>query len=279
MSMMPVDAGLHEFGDSDYTPRLVGAIFKVVPYSPVLVPYHALEDAVKAIKPGATAIDIAQARQISASKDIQAILWMARIMDTADSSYAAFTGLKMAFNWARGAADALDTDSAQATDAALKAIGLAYMAYHAFPGTVAEKTEAFRTLPAAQALAVYYASVEIALPFTDNVLSSGGHFLDKLFNAQLATQASRLATLGGGQSMTEAVGLLQSMKGNLQKVVDHSVKYAEPVAHTAKQYLPAAMGAADKVAGVVAEAVDVMPVYRYLGARLAAEASAWRVGR
>lgn len=49
-----------------------------------------------------------------------------------------------------------------------------------------------------------------------------------------------------------------------------------PVADAAAPYVPGVMNASDKIAGVVAGAADVMPVYRLLGARLAAESAARR---
>jgi hypothetical protein len=45
------------------------------------------------------------------------------------------------------------------------------------------------------------------------------------------------------------------------------------------QHLPSVMGAVDKLAGAVAGGVDVLPFYRYLVARLAAESCVLRVSR
>jgi hypothetical protein len=277
MSMVPVDAMLTEFKPDDYTVRLVQGIFKVVPYAPALPAYRVIEDAVKAIKPDANAIHFAKARQMSAQKDILDVLWMANLMDTGDKGYAMLTGLKTAVNLARGqGAAALETDTQQRNDAVLKAIGISYMAFNAFPGSIAEKAEAFRTTPAAQALTMYYAAIEVALPFADNLATAGGNFLETLFSKEGAAQASKLAAMAPGKSIDGAMSMLQSITGSMQKVVDHAAKYAKPVAQSAQQYLPGAMSGADKVAGVVANAADVMPVYRYLGGRLAAEASALR---
>lgn len=279
MSLLPVDAALAEFGPDDYTPRMIDAIFKVVPYSPTLQPYTAIEDAVRALDPAATAVHYVRAREMSAEKDLQDVLWMASLLDTGDKGLALYSGLRSAFDLVRGNANALETDTRQRNDAVLKALGLGYMAWNAFPGGVAERAEAFRSTSAGQALLLYYASVEVALPFADNAAVAGGNFLQQLFDREGSAQAGRLAQLAGGRSLEGATAMLGAITGGIQRVVDHAAVYTRPVAEAAQQYLPGAMTAADRAAGVVATAADVMPVYRYLGARLVAEASALRAMR
>lgn len=224
MSLQPVDAALAEFGSDDYTPRMIDAIFKVVPYSPTLAPYTAIEDAVRAIHPAATATDFVRARQAAAEQDLQDVLWMAGLLDTGDKGLALYSGLRSAFDLVRGNADALETDVRQRNDAVLKALGLAYMAWNAFPGGVTERAEAFRTTPAGQALLLYYASVEVALPFADNAAVAGGSFLQQLFDREGSGQVSRLAQMAGGRSLEGATSMLGAITGGIQRVVDHAAQ-------------------------------------------------------
>jgi hypothetical protein len=277
MSLVPVDAALAEFKPDDYTPRLVSGIFSVVPYSPTVTPYRVVEDAVKALKPDANAADFAKARMASTDRDLQDVLWMARLLDTGDKGYALFTGLSSVWGMVRGkGADALETDTQQRNDAALKALGMAYMAYNAFPGSMAERADAFGKSAAGQALLTYYAAVEIALPFADNAAVAGGNFFQQLVAKDAAPQLARLSQMSAGHSLEGAMGMLNAISGGVQRVVTHAVKYTGPITQTAQKYVPGAMGAADKMAGVVANAADVLPVYTYLGARLAAEGAAFR---
>lgn len=279
MPPVSLDAALAQFKPDDYTVRLVNAIFKVVPYSPELKPYRVMEDVVKASVQTPDAMMFAKARQQSMNQDVQDVVWMAGILDSADKGIAMFSGFKAAYNMLKGHEGAAETDPQQRNDAVLKAIGLSYMAYNAFPGTIAERAEAFRTSQAGQALLLYYASMEVALPFADNLATGGGNLIDSWVSKDATTQASRLASLGGGKDMGEAVGMLQQMTGGIQRVVDHASKYAKPIAESARQYAPGALGTADKVAGAVATAADLMPVYTYLGGRLAAEAAVYRAMR
>jgi len=274
-----VNTALSEFSDSDYTPKLVDAIYKVLPYAPQYAHYASVDDAVLALHPGATSLDIERVRATAASdENIADVIWMAKLLDTGDSGYMIYTGVRSAVNFFFGdKSRGLETDDQQRNDAVLKALGLAYMIYKAYPGTLSEKANLFRTNPAGQSLAMYYGSIEVALPFADNALLKGGNILGDFFNKDGGEQMSRLSQLaGGGHEVSEAAGMLSTIAEPLKKVVDHASNYIEPVAASAKQYLPSVVGGADKVAGLVASGADILPVYRLLGARLAAEAAVIR---
>jgi len=276
MTAVPIDALLHEFKPDDYTVKMLQAIFKVVPYAPTLNHYRSMEEVVRTLNPNANPIAFGKVRIEAMGQDIQDVLWMGNLLDTGDKGYALFTGLKSAVNLVRGqGAAALETDDQQRNDAVLKALGIAYMAYNAFPGSVSERVEAFRTTPAGQALLMYYASIEVALPFADNAAVGTANVVDRLLQSAPA-QVQKLTGMAAGKSLEGAVETLRSLAQPIQKVVDVAAQYTKPVAQTAQQYLPGALGGADKVAGLVANAADVMPVYRYLSIRLAAEGAAYR---
>ena len=144
------------------------------------------------------------------------------------------------------------------------------------PGTLAEKASGFRESATGQAIAVYYGAVEVALPFADNAAVTGTRFLSDLYTRAGSAQANRLASMAAGRSIEGAQAMLDTLTEPLQRVVAHASQYTKPVAEAASPYVPGLMTGADRVAGGVAGAADVMPVYRLLGARLAAESAARR---
>lgn len=272
-----IDSVLAEYKPEDYSVRILDSILKIIPGAPAWVHYRSVEDAVRALDPNATAAHFAEARALANDRDLNDVLWMAGLMDTGDKGYAIYTGIASAFNFFFGdKSRGLENDDQQRNDAILKALAIAYMVYKAYPGTLAQKAVAFKDSPTGRQLSIYYGAGEIALPFADNVLTSGGTFVSGLVNKGMAAQASRLSTMAGGQSMGEAQQMLASILGPMEQVANTASQYVTPIANAAKQYVPAAVAGADKVAGVVATGVDVLPIYRLLGARLAAESVARR---
>lgn len=177
--------------------------------------------------------------------------------------------------WERGLA-ALETDTQQRNDAVVKALAIAYLAHRAFPGSLRERAQRFAATPAGQGLLVYYAAVEVGLPFADNALLAGGDMMKGLLGGRVEEQLTRLAGLAGGRSLGDTAGMLQQLSGWMQTAVDTAAPYIDTVARGASAYLPIGANAADKLAGLAANAADVMPSYRLLGARLAAEAAVLR---
>jgi hypothetical protein len=267
-----LNKALMEFKPDDYTVRLLDAIYKVLPGAPDWGYYPSLAGAVTSM--GIPADQARRAQQIASSEEIQDVLWMSRLLDTGDKGYAIFTGVRSAVNLFFGdRAQALETDKQQRNDAVLKALGIGYLAWKAFPGTVAERAAAFKDSDAGKALLYYYGAIEVALPFADNALLKGGNILESLFDDLGADQVDRLAGLAGGKDLSGVQEMLSSLSGTLRGAVDSAAPHVEPVANAAKKYLPGVMDKGDKIAGLVANAADVMPVYRLLGARLAVEAS------
>lgn len=177
--------------------------------------------------------------------------------------------------WERGLA-ALETDTQQRNDAIIKSLAIAYMAYRASSGSLSARARRFVSLPSGQALLVYFGAVEVGLPFADNALLAGGDMMRGLLGDGVEGQLSRLAGLAGGRSLGETAGMLQQLTGWMQTAIDTTAPYIDTIAEGARAYLPLGASAADKVAGLAANAADVMPCYRLLGARLAAEVAVAR---
>ncbi|MCS6898426.1 MAG: hypothetical protein RMJ98_01440 [Myxococcales bacterium] len=272
--MNPVDQALQGFTNEDYTVRLCSAIFGTLPFAPPMPSYRTLDGAIQTLFPQATPHQKARATELASSEGIRSVLWVANAIDTGDAGIAVYSGLKSAFSFFFGSGsrmDALETDPQQGTDAGLKLLGLAYMIHKAFPGALQDKVQLFQITPAGQALAIYYGAVEIALPFSDNLVQSGGDFLQRLMSRYGNDASSKLGGALGGAAVQEAQGMLSALMGPIQGVLNQVAPHAQTIANTAKQYIPGFMNAADKVAGAVATGADALPVYRYLGTRLAAE--------
>lgn len=268
---------LAEFSPTDTTPRLVSAIFSVIPGAPALPPYPALPSVVAALGGGPEAMGGAS-RHLN-DPDLADVLWMSGLVDSGDRGYAVVTGVSSALKMFFGSgikSEALETDDQQRNDAVLKAFALAYIAWKAFPGTLPERAAAFAAAPAGRALLTWYAAIEIGLPFADNALSSGGNAFSTLMDRYGSAQLQRFSGLLGSKGGEGVPGALAALTGPIQSAVTAVEPHMARVADTAKQHLPGAMNTGDKVAGVLANVADVLPVYRFLGARLAAEAAVLR---
>lgn len=276
--MSVVQEALNEFNSESLTYKLLNGVYAAVPYSPAFPHWTSVADAVRTLKPNATEEDVIRANQIAESnQEIANIIWMARLLDAGDKGYAIVTGLHSAFKLFQGKGiEALETDGQQRNDAILKALGIAYMVYYAYPGTLQEKAVAFRDSPTGQAMMMYYGSIEVALPFADNAAQYAGGSLSAMLDNEGGAQASRLAEMAQSHSLEGAVQMLQQLTGQMQKVADHATAYVKPVADQIGPYVTGGMNVADKAAGALANAADVMPVYRLLGGRLAAESAARR---
>lgn len=277
--MTTVDETLGQFPADAITNKVLRSIYKVVPYSPNFGHYSSIDDAVRALDLTASDATIARARAIAGdSEQVADLMWMANLLDAGDKGYAIATGLWSAVKLFRGGGmGALETDTQQRNDAVLKGLGLAYMLHKAFPGGVQAKVDGLRKTPAGQALAVYYATVEIALPFADNATLAGGQVVGNLYQKHGAAQLNKLTALAGQHDLGGTRETLEAITEPVSKVVDLARGYIRPVADAAAPYLPSTQGAADgadRLAGIVANAADVLPVYRVLGARMAAEHAA-----
>lgn len=268
-----IDPVLAEFPPDAITVRVAHAIFGAVPFAPKMGSYGSLGECIQSFYPQLT--DDAQTivYKLAQGDNVASALSVSHAIDTGDTGIAVFSGVTSALSMFFGkGTKALDNDSEQGVDAALKLLGISYIIYKLFPGSPQEKASAFYTTPAGQALAFYYASVDVGLPFADNLLSAGGGAVQTLLTRHGAAATGKLAMLPGGAQVASAA---QSMVGSLIAPIEGAVQQVTPyvsnIAGAAMKHLPGIMGAADKVAGVVATGADVLPFYRFLVARLAAE--------
>ena len=272
----PIDNALAEFKPEDYTVRLCNTIFKVLPFAPAPMPYANLGDAVRALNPSAAPDVMAKAEAFSRAEPVTKTLWVANAIDTGDVGIAAYSGVRSAvvLFFGENKGDALETDPQQAVDAAIKLLGLSYIIYRLFPGSAMDRVRSFYALPAGQSLAMYYAAIEVGLPFADNIATAGGQFMNRLYQRYGSDAAGKLQSVIGADDLANSQGILAAVIGPMETAVQKVAPYANQVAEAAKTYVPTALNVADKAAGIVATGADIMPVYRYLVARLTAEACA-----
>ena len=141
------------------------------------------------------------------------------------------------------------------------------MAYKLYPGTVAEKGQMLWGSRAGNAMMGYYVAVDVALPFTDNVLSQGGSF----FSSVVDKAASRAPDLRGVGDSNQAMAFLKSISGKLGELTATAANYVQPIMKKAGTTLPGIASGTDAVAGVMATAADSLDVYRYMSAHMVLE--------
>ncbi len=276
-----VDEALAEFPNDAVTVRVCNAIFGSVPFAPPQHKYVSLGDCAQSFFPKMGDDVHSLIFKLAQGDNVASALSTARTIDTGDTGIAVYSGIHSALSMFTGKHTLqLDNDSEQGVDAALKLLGLAYITYQLFPGGVADKASALWTTPAGQALGFYYASVDVALPFADNLVAAGGNVIGTIISRHGGSAASKLSTLpGGSQIAGQAQSMLGSLVAPLEGAVRQVAPYVNNIAGSAMKHLPGVMSAADKAAGVVAGGADVLPVYRYLVARAAAEACVLNASR
>ncbi len=280
MTTNAIDPILAEFGPDTISARLVRAMFGAMPFAPPQLPYASLAQCAANV-PGASPALAANALVLAARSEVQSALEAARMIDTGDAGIAVYSGVQSAFRlFFGGGLAAIDTDTEQGVDAALKLVALAYLTHQLFPGAPQEAVQALVSTSAGQTIGYYYAAVEVVLPFADNALSGTGNVIQTLLSRHGQAAMGKLGALpGGGQMAGAAQGVLGALVAPIEGAVRQVMPHARQIAGSAQQYLPGVLGAADKVAGAVSAGADALPVYRYLGARLAAEACVLRAAR
>ena len=149
------------------------------------------------------------------------------------------------------------------------------MIYKLFPGDISTKIVNFKSLPAGQEAALFYVTGEVALPFADNVAEGGANVIQKLMNSKQSDIASKFSGFAGADAISQASEVMGQLSGTLDQYVSQAKDYSAPMMDKIKGMLPSAAtvaNVADSASGAVASGIDLLPVWSFLGARLAAEA-------
>ncbi len=268
-----VDACLGDFDSDDLTFKVCQAVISVIPAVPDLDHYGSVEAAVAIVAPDASEEVVQRAVQLARETRCHDAMRIAQFMDSGDRLSALYRGIQATLMFILGnRAEALDIAEQQGKDATLKFLALAAMVSLLFDGTDDEKADAFRNLPAGKAFAIYFAAVEVGLPFSEQVLASDSGYLRTLMEEYGKSQVSRLDDVADDDQLAAAQAMVARMNTPMDTVAHYAVRYIEPIARSAGILLPGSLDKAGDFASVAAVGVDVIPSYRLLAARLATEA-------
>ncbi len=267
---------LEKFNENDYSVKLCGAIFGVVPGMQTFQFYNNLEGAAQRIGGGDPAV-LTRAQEIASTPEVQTAVWVADAIDKADMGISVISGVKNLMSLFGGSkqASTFEADPQQAADSVMKAAAMAYIIHKIFPGEISGKISHFRELPAGNEIAMYYAMAEVALPFADNLVSGGASLISSLFSRHSRDMTQKFGAVVGGDGMKDAAGVLEKFQGPLGEYVDNAKGHTGTVMERIRGFLPSAAtlgNVTDSMTGAAATAMDVMPVWSFLGSRLAAEA-------
>lgn len=271
---------LGKFSENDFTVKLCRTIFSVIPTLPPFQFYNSLEGAISRFNQQDANI-IAKARELENNSDIKTAIWVADAIDKTDVGISAITGVKNILSLITGARKqcSFEADPQQALDAVMKAAALSFIIYKTMPGDVSQKISHFFELPAGKEIVLYYALAEVALPFADDLIAGGANLISRLFSRHRSDMTQKFSSVVGNDGMKSAEMVLEKMEKPLGEYIDIAKNHAPSVMNKIREFLPSAstveniVGSATSVA---ATAMDVMPVWSFLGSRVAAEACAYR---
>lgn len=274
-----IDEMLIEFKQDDLTVKLCSGLFGVLPFAPDFKYYFNLKGAAETF--GGDPALLERATSLAARDEFAQAIKVVKALDTIDSGLGVFTGIRNVYSKMKDKdrKRTFEADPQQAADAAVKLLGISYMIATLFPGGISEKVSAFLQTRAGKELALYYASVELALPFTDNVLEGGADLLDKILDVHQGDVEKRFSAFAGGTPLADVQPILFQLKDQMTALLGQVKMYLDPLTSRVESFVPQAMNVADSATGAAATAIDMMPAYRFLGARLAAEAAVFRASR
>ncbi len=269
-----------KYSENDFTVKLCRTIFSVVPNFPPFQFYNTLDGAATRLNVTDEAAKT-KAGELANQPEIKSAVWVADAVDKADMGISVVTGVKNILSLFGGTRQqsTFEADPQQAVDAVMKAAALSYIIYKTMPGDIGQKISRFFELPAGKELTLYYAMAEIALPFTDDLVSGGASLISRLFSRHRGDMNQKFSSVVGGDGMKQAGEVLEKMEKPLGEYIDMAKGHTGTVMNKIREFLPSAStigNIADSATGAAATAMDVMPVWSFLGSRAAAEACAYR---
>lgn len=271
---------LGKYSEDDFTVKLCRTIFSVVPNFPPFQFYNNLDGAASRLNATDEAAKT-KTNELANQPEIKSAVWVADAVDKADMGISVVTGVKNILSLFGGSRQqsTFEADPQQAVDAVMKAAALSYIIYKTMPGDIGQKISRFFELPAGKELTLYYAMAEIALPFTDDLVSGGASLISRLFSRHRGDMNQKFSSVVGGDGMKQAGEVLEKMEKPLGEYIDMAKGHTGTVMSKIRDFLPSAStigNIADSATGAAATAMDVMPVWSFLGCRVAAEACAYR---
>ncbi|MBM4366993.1 MAG: hypothetical protein FJ102_12340 [Deltaproteobacteria bacterium] len=258
--MSELAAVVDSFSASDLSVRVPSGLFSVLPFAPAWTHPGTLLDQAGSARAAELAAEVAR------GDGAQRALQVFDLLDKADAGIAIFSGLRGAVKAYKGEDGAWEVDPQQATDAAVKALGVAWAAYALFDGQVSRLTE----YKSGRALLAWYVSADLVLPFADNAAEGGVAMFTGIIDRYTPAASEKLAAMAGPDA-AKAAGALAAMKDTVGGLAAQATVAAGPMSEWARNKLPGVIGTADTVTGAIATALDTLAAYRYLGTALVAE--------
>lgn len=267
-----LDSELAGYGPRSVTVRALEALLKVLPEAPALPTYSSISECASLVYPDVPEDVVHRAIELADDKSVDQALFAAKSLDAGDTGLSILTGIRSAMSLVLGAqGPGRGAKGQQSADAALKALGLAYVLTRLLPTEPAERVRIIKTIPAGQELLLYYGAIEIALPFAEEVASAEGNFVHELVERRSRAMAGKLLGIAGKQGVADAQETLKHLTATLDEVADFVVPHTGALVDSLRSVLPGVLGTGPHLTDVVAAGADALPCYRYLCARVAAE--------
>jgi hypothetical protein len=267
-------AELATYPPSAVTVRVLDALLRVLPGAPSLPAYTSVAEAAAAVVPAMPAAVVARAGALTDDPVLPQALRVAQAVDTGDAGLALVSGVRGALGLFFGGQDLTSASAGQQrADAALKALAVAWLVTRLIPRPPAERLQILQSFPAGQELLLYFAAIEVALPFRRELEAAPDlRFVRQLMAQQSSAVASKLLAVVGRQGVEDATATLEHLLDTLDDLVRFVQPHTESLANSVRAVLPAAVApVGQELPTVVAAGADALPCYRYLCARLAAE--------
>jgi hypothetical protein len=250
--MLTVPEALHAFGPTALAVRAVQALAGALEL-PRPVPYPTVEAVVDALVAAPRRASVRE-RALAASLSARASRTLAIVsaVDLEDRALVRELGL-----------DAYETEP-QANDAVFKAIAIADLIRESFQADPEAAVSSTFSLPSGPLLAAVWAAMDVALPLGTCDLAS-------LVKEREATQAGRLDAAVGGAAEPGRRAVLEALVPWLQREIDRAVGQVPKLIAALSDFVPGVEPATPGAARTIAVKMDRLPVYKWLGARIAAE--------
>ena len=273
-----MDEQLERFGARDMTVLLCNGLLQVLPHADPLPAVSDMGGVLRGVSPDAGADVLQRAQQVAAEERSRKAVWVATGLDAGDGILSIFGGVQaaLALHVGRksGAQAPADWAGHQAQDAVLKTLAVTHLMLRLFPDEPDPAAVLVR-LRAGRSVAAYLAAAEVALPFLQATIAEEG-VVSRLVEQHGEAQMRKLGGVIGTTAAEAAFEASPRVVALLDELVRCSGEHLTPLASAAEDKLPGTTRIVDGMLDVAAVGADILPVYRFLGTRLAAEAAAWR---
>jgi hypothetical protein len=234
--MPTLDAMLGSFQKDDLAVRLAAGVTALVPFAPELAWVGSVDEACTRADPKEALRLAKRVRELAEEPGAAAALGTADLLDKGDKGIALYSGVKSIYT----AAQHKDGRARDRRAAARRRLRSRRSASRGSPGgstraRPGERAKAFWTSRTGQALIAWYVTMDVALPFTDNVIEKGAAFFVDEVGKRAEQDVGRLAAVGAN---TEAIGFLQGMAQRMGDLTAVAAKNIEPVTRMVRERMP-----------------------------------------